>query len=51
MLQAGENGICQFTSRPNADRAQVNVIYRRALGTTRVQGTFQISTLKLGFGS
>ncbi len=51
MLQSGEDGACQFTSRPDADWAQINVIYRRAVGTIRVQGTFQIDALKLGFGS
>ena len=51
MLQSGEDGACQFTSRPNAGRAQINVMYRRAVGTTRVLGTLQIDTLKLGFGS
>ena len=51
MLQTGEAGACQFMSRANAGRAQINVMYKRALGTTRVQGTLEIDTLKLGFGS
>jgi tetratricopeptide (TPR) repeat protein len=45
------DGICRFTSRPDTTRAQINLIYRRAIGTARVQGTFQINALKLGFGS
>ena len=51
MLQSGEAGACQFTSHPNAGWARINVMYKRALGTTLVQGTLEIDTLKLGFGS
>ncbi len=51
LLQAGDDGACRFTSRPNANRAQINLIYRRALGTTRVEGMLQILSVRLGFAS
>jgi len=51
MLQTGDHGACQFTSRPDADWAQISVMYKRALGTTLVRGTLQIDNMKLGFGS
>lgn len=50
LLQTGAAG-CLFTARPNADRAQINVSYKRALGTTRVEGTLQILNIRLEFGS
>lgn len=51
LLKAGDDGSCPFTSRPDADRAQLNLIYRRALGTTRVEGMIQILSVRLEFGS
>lgn len=51
LSHSGESGACTFTSGPGAGTAQINLVYRRALGTTLVQGTFQIDNLNLGFGS
>ena len=51
LLQAGDNGACRFTSLPNAGAARLDLIYKRALGTTRVEGTLRINSVKLEFGS
>ena len=50
-LQAGDNGACSFTSLPNAGGARLELIYKRALGTTRVVGTLLINSVKLEFGA
>jgi tetratricopeptide (TPR) repeat protein len=51
LLQAGDGGACRFNSLPNAGAARLNLIYKRALGTTRVEGTLRIASVKLEFGS
>lgn len=51
LLQAGDDGACKFTSLPNAGSARLDLIYKRALGTTRVEGTLRLVSVKLEFGS
>jgi tetratricopeptide (TPR) repeat protein len=51
LLQAGDEGACRFTSLSNANKAQLNLMYRRAVGTTRVEGMLRIANVKLEFGS
>lgn len=51
LLQAGDDGDCRFTSLPKAGEAQLNLMYKRAVGTTRVEGTLRINSVKLEFGS
>ncbi|MGA2717077.1 MAG: hypothetical protein ABSG41_28665 [Bryobacteraceae bacterium] len=51
LLQAGDDGACRFNSLPNAGAARLDLIYKRALGTTRVEGTLRIASVKLEFGS
>ena len=51
LLQAGDEGMCNFKSLPNAGRSQLDLIYRRATGTTRAQGMLRIANVNLGLGS
>ena len=51
LLQGGDTGACTFTSLPNTGGARLDLIYKRALGTTRVEGTLGINSVKLEFGS
>jgi tetratricopeptide (TPR) repeat protein len=50
LLKAGDEGACRFTSLPGAGNAQLNLMYTRALGTTRVEGMLRITNVKLEFG-
>jgi hypothetical protein len=38
---------CQFTASPNANWAQINLLYKRALGTTRVRGQIEIKEISM----
>ena len=51
LLQAGDEGVCNFKSLPNRGRSQLDLIYRRATGTTRAEGTLRIANVKLELGS
>ena len=51
LLQAGDEGVCNFKSLPDAGRSQLDLIYRRATGTTRAQGMLRIANVNLGLGS
>jgi hypothetical protein len=51
LLQAGDEGLCRFTSLPNAGSARLNLIYTRASGTTRAEGMLRVASVKLEFGS
>lgn len=51
MLESGDEGACRFTSTPDASRAKLDLIYKRANGTTRVEGMLRITNVKLEFGS
>lgn len=51
ILESGDSGVCRFTSRPDAASAHINFLYKRALGTTRVQGAIEIARFRLEFGS
>jgi tetratricopeptide (TPR) repeat protein len=51
LLQAGDEGTCRFASLPNAGSARFDLIYKRANGTTRVDGMLRIANVKLEFGS
>lgn len=51
LLQTSAAASCLFTARPDANRAQIDVNYKRALGTTRVEGTLQVIDIRLEFGS
>ena len=51
MLQDGDEGSCRFTSLPDASSAKLDLVYKRANGTTRVAGMLRIANVKLEFGS
>lgn len=51
LLQAGDEGLCRFTSLANTGSARLNLIYARASGTTRAEGMLRIASVKLEFGS
>ena len=51
LLQAGDEGVCPFTSQSGAGGARLDLIYSRARGTTRAQGMLRISNVKLEPGS
>src|SRR4029077_5531261 len=51
LLQAGDEGACRFTSLPGTSSGRLDLIYRRANGTTRVEGMLRIANAKLEFGS
>jgi hypothetical protein len=51
LLQTGDDGYCQFTSLPNTSSAKVDLMYRRATGTTRVEGMLRIASVKLEPGA
>jgi tetratricopeptide (TPR) repeat protein len=51
LLQAGDDGSCQFTSLPTSSSARLDLMYRRATGTTRVEGMLRIANVKLELGS
>lgn len=47
LLVAGDNGACAFTTRPGAGYARLELRYARALGTTRVQGSLKIISVRV----
>lgn len=51
MLPSGGDAACQFTTRPNTAWARLNLLYKRALGTTRAEGVLELRTVKLEFAS
>jgi len=51
LLEAGDEGVCEFTSMPNTVKVRLNLIYKRATGTRRVEGILRLSTVKLELGS
>ena len=51
LLQAGDEGVCKFRSLPNSGRSQLDLVYRRAAGTTRAAGTLRIGNVNLELGS
>jgi tetratricopeptide (TPR) repeat protein len=50
-LQAGDDGACQFSSVPGAGNTRIELLYKRAIGTTRVDGTLRITLVRLEFRS
>jgi hypothetical protein len=51
MLEAGDEGVCQFRSVPNAVKGRLSLTYKRATGTRRVEGILRLSNVKLELGS
>ena len=51
LLRDGDEGVCNFKSVPNAGQSQLDLIYRRATGTTRAEGMLRIANVTLGLGS
>lgn len=47
LLVAGDNGACAFTTRPGAGYARLELRYARALGTTRVQGSLGMISVRV----
>ena len=38
---------CRFTAKPDRDWAQINLLYKRALGTTRARGQIEIKKISM----
>jgi tetratricopeptide (TPR) repeat protein len=50
-LQAGDDGACRFRGVPGSGNARIDLLYKRALGTTRVDGILRVTLVRLEFTS